>query len=131
MKIWLDDIRIPREHLPALHQDRDWSAAALAEWTWVLTAPEAIALLEAGGVDEISLDHDLGLGLEMGTGYQVATWLEERVFTDEAYVPPTIHVHSSNPNGHERILLAMDQIQKQLVLRGIDSERVGSSLFVR
>lgn len=45
-------------------------------WTRVFWPDEAIALLEAGVVSEISLDHDLGDD-ECGTGYDVILWIEE------------------------------------------------------
>jgi len=96
MKIWLDDNRDPAEWLP--HQ-RWWHkdpAATLDGWVWVRTAPDAIALLEAGGVTELSLDHDLGDERQVGSGYDVLLWIEERAATDDAYTPPLIHVHSSN-----------------------------------
>ena len=54
---------------------------APAGWTRAYTAREAIALLEAGGVVEISLDHDLGDEATCGTGYEVACWIEEAVAT--------------------------------------------------
>ena len=57
MKVWLDDRREPPPG-----------------WVWVKTPAETIALLEAGGVDELSLDHDLGLWDDDGreqTGYDV------------------------------------------------------------
>ena len=47
------------------------SAATLDEWVWVHTAPDAIALLEAGGVTELSLDHDLGNERQVGSGYRL------------------------------------------------------------
>lgn len=43
MRLWLDDVR-----------------PAPDGWVWVKTARDAIALLAAVGVAEISLDHDLG-----------------------------------------------------------------------
>lgn len=44
MKLWLDDVRPAPEG-----------------WTWVKTVDEARARLVAGGVDHLSLDHDLGI----------------------------------------------------------------------
>jgi len=61
-----------------------------------------IALLESGGVDEVSLDHDLGLRAEVGDGYQVLLQIAERVHEGPGYVPPTLHVHSSNLGARER-----------------------------
>ena len=39
-----------------------------------------IALLEAGNVTEISLDHDLGDD-DRGTGYDVILWIEQALAT--------------------------------------------------
>lgn len=57
---------------------------------------EAIEFLETGEVTGLSLDHDLG---EDKTGYDIACWIEERVYTDENFVPPFIVVHSANIPG--------------------------------
>ena len=51
----------------------------LDEWIWTKTAPQAIAILEAGDVTEVSLDHDLGEEDGVGTGYDVLRFIEERV----------------------------------------------------
>ncbi|BCQ30090.1 hypothetical protein NK8_82810 (plasmid) [Caballeronia sp. NK8] len=47
-------------------------------WIRVYWPDEAIRLLEAGIVEEIGLDHDLGND-ERGTGYDVIVWMEEAV----------------------------------------------------
>lgn len=88
MKIWLDDIRTPPEG-----------------WEWARTAQEAIALLETGNVEEISLDHDLG---EILSGYDVACWIERAVF-DKRIRLPIWHVHSANPVGRARIIAALER----------------------
>jgi hypothetical protein len=62
IRVWLDDVR-----------------DAPGGWVRAFTAAEAIALLEAGGVVEISLDHDLGDEAVCGAGYQVVCWIEEHV----------------------------------------------------
>jgi hypothetical protein len=60
VRVWLDDRR-----------------AALEGWVHVRTPEEAIELLRAGGIEELSLNHDLGLdiGLRERTGYDVLLWL--------------------------------------------------------
>ena len=63
-------------------------------WVRVRWPDEAIALLEAGGVTELSLDHDLGDDAR-GTGYDVVLWIEEAVAT-RGFSPPRILVHSAN-----------------------------------
>jgi ABC-type uncharacterized transport system fused permease/ATPase subunit len=62
MKVWLDDLR-----------------EAPQGWVHVRSPEEAIALLRSGKVEELSLDHDLGLVDQNGreiTGYDVLTWIE-------------------------------------------------------
>lgn len=93
MKLWHDDIRKPP-----------------AGWTWARTNAEALEWLRIPGlVDEISLDHDLGLhnadedDLEAiflaapsheGSGYDLVCTM-----TDEGLVPPKVTIHSWNPDG--------------------------------
>jgi hypothetical protein len=59
---------------------------APAGWVRVRTSEEAIELLRAGGVDELSHDHDLGLVVGPGerTGYDVLLWLEAEVAAGRA-----------------------------------------------
>lgn len=79
MQLFLDDERTPPDG-----------------WTLVRWPEEAIDLLKTGGVDKISLDHDLGDD-EHGTGYDVILWIEEAVAT-RGFKPPEIIVHSANPS---------------------------------
>jgi hypothetical protein len=74
VKVWLDDRRSPYPRPE--------------EWVWVRTPAEAIRLLKTGEVNELSLDHDLGLweGDRELTGYDVVTWIERAVAT-ERFVP--------------------------------------------
>lgn len=93
VRLWLDDLR------PAPHG-----------WTHARTAPEAIALLAAGGVEEVSLDHDLGPP-EAGTGYDVAAWIEARAA--EGTLPRVSwRVHSANPVGVQRIRAALESAER-------------------
>jgi hypothetical protein len=94
VRVWLDDVRPAPEG-----------------WTRATTAHEAIALLEAGGIVEISLDHDLGDEATCGTGYDVACWVEERVAT-EGFEPPAIRIHSANVVGRERMQRAIESIER-------------------
>jgi hypothetical protein len=72
-----------------------------------------ITLLETCGVTEISLDHDLG------TGYDVLSWIEEAVAV-RSFRPPNIHVHSVNPAARLRMLAAIGAI-KRLARRASES----------
>ena len=89
IRLWLDDCR----PLPA-----GWDRQ-------VLTAPEAIALLAAGVVAAISLDHDLG-PTEAGTGYDVARWIEEAAYRG-SISRVDWHLHTDNPVGRERMRAAL------------------------
>lgn len=77
MKIYLDDCR-----------------PTPPGWVRCYWPDEVVALLERGGVTEVSLDHDLGDD-ERGTGYDVILWIEEAVALRN-FVPPLIGVHSAN-----------------------------------
>jgi len=114
MKIWLDDTRNPAESLPYQRWWRDEPEARLDDWIWVRTAPEVIAWLSVGGVDEISLDHDLGSSPGAGKGIDVLNWIDEQVVNTEDYEPPVIHIHSGNLPGHHAMELARDAIHRHL-----------------
>jgi len=111
VRVWLDDIRPAPEG-----------------WTRAYTAREAIELLEAGGVEEISLDHDLGDEVTCGTGYEVACWIEEAVAL-RGFEPPAIRIHSANVVGRERMQRAIESIAR---LRATGSaERTPAAHVVR
>jgi hypothetical protein len=98
MRVWLDDVR-----------------DAPQGWIHVTTPEEAIELLRSGEVEEISLDHDLGLATPEyeRTGYDVLAWLEEAVATGAWKRPvPVIRVHSGNPVGWRRMEQAIASIQR-------------------
>ncbi len=70
---------------------------------------EAIALLETGKVDEISLDHDLGDDAR-GTGYDVVLWVEEAVAL-RGFRPPKMAVHSANSSARQKMLAGIAAIE--------------------
>lgn len=92
MKLWLDDVRPAPEG-----------------WTWVKTAWDAIALLEKGGVEAVSLDHDLG-DPENGTGQFVANWIEAEAY-HRRLGPIGWRVHSANPIGAERMKITLERAE--------------------
>ena len=83
-------------------------------WVLVRTPAEATGLLETGEVEELSLDHDLGLldrEREL-TGYDVVVWVEEAVVT-QGFVPPaTIRVHSSNSSAAAKMEAGIEAIRR-------------------
>jgi hypothetical protein len=96
MKLWLDDERVAPEG-----------------WVWVKTTGEAFHYLRTGGVKEISLDHDLGSEHLFGTGYDILTYIEEKVYTDDQYNPPRISIHTANPAARRRMIAAVESIEKK------------------
>lgn len=86
INLWLDDVRDPTVHSPHY------------EWVWVKTAPAAIAALETGAVERLSLDHDLGLGDAIGNGYTVAKFVEEAAYLGKIR-RLTWAIHSQNSVG--------------------------------
>jgi hypothetical protein len=97
VKVWLDDER-----------------AAPEGWMHVRTPEQAIELLRGGGVDELSLDHDLGLdvGARERTGYDVLLWLEAEVAAGRARPPAAMAVHSGNVGGVRRMEQAIESIRR-------------------
>jgi hypothetical protein len=104
--VWLDDVR--REPVG---------------WERAKTVTECIELLKRGGVDIVSLDHDLaeeqeGIVWEDAshhepTGYDVALWLEEQAHLGcWTLVPGDLRCHSANPSGKARILLCFASIAR-------------------
>jgi hypothetical protein len=113
-RLFLDGERDPRDWLPDMRWFRGRDVGELDEWAWARSAQEAIRILEAGDVLEVSLDHDLGPEDEVGTGYDVLKWIEERVTLDETYQPPAIHIHTSNIGARDRMESAVDGIENLL-----------------
>jgi hypothetical protein len=93
MRVYLDDERATPEG-----------------WIRVYWPDEAIALLESGRVEEISLDHDLGDD-ERGTGYDVVLWIEEAVVT-RSFRPPLMRVHSANTSARDKMLAGIRAIER-------------------
>jgi hypothetical protein len=93
MRIFLDDVR-----------------ATPAGWVRAYWPEEVIALLEAGGVTEVSLDHDLGDDAH-GTGYDVILWIEEAVAL-RGFSPPKLTVHSANAQARSRMQAGIASIER-------------------
>lgn len=96
MKVWLDDERTPPDD----------------SWTWVGSAQSAIFFLENDDVEVISLDHDLGDESIVGNGYKVISWIEEKTFTDDQYVPSeVILIHTQNSAARPRMQQSLNSIK--------------------
>jgi hypothetical protein len=82
INLWLDD---KRAMLPGYDMH-------------VYTAQAAIAALETGTVEKVSLDHDLGNEEVVGNGYMVAKWIEEAAYLGK--IPKLVwYIHSQNAVG--------------------------------
>ncbi|WP_145183320.1 cyclic-phosphate processing receiver domain-containing protein [Planctomycetes bacterium Pla163] len=88
-------------------------------WVHVRWPDEAIALLQGNGVEEISLDHDLGDD-DRGTGYDVVLWIERAVALD-GFVPPMIRVHSANSSARQKMEAGIEAIAR-LARRGDNAD---------
>lgn len=106
MRVFLDDERTPAGVLGLPEPEA---------WVIVRGAAECIALLEAGGVTAVSLDHDLGA--EVPTGYDVACWLEQ-AHAEGRQVPRELFVHTANPVGRGRILAALRRLEVTVLTAG-------------
>lgn len=102
IRLWLDDIRDPREH-------------GRIGWRWAKTYDDAVACFERYVVVEASLDHDLTIQQTIGnndgekTGYDVVCWMEERGI----WPRDGVHVHSMNPSGAARMRQALAGIKRR------------------
>lgn len=97
MKIYLDDERQTPEG-----------------WVRTYTPKETIELLKkhAGEITDLSLDHDLGDDVFIGTGYHVLIWLEQVVFYNPSYNVPNITVHSANSSAKIKMDMAIERIYR-------------------
>jgi hypothetical protein len=97
MRVWLDDER-----------------SAPPGWTHVRTVDNAIALILAeepfGGVEEISLDHDLGTVDE--SGYDLLLWIERECHAGYLHRVPRLHIHTANPPARKRMEAAVAAIER-------------------
>jgi hypothetical protein len=97
VKVWLDDRREAPEG-----------------WVRVRTPEEATELLRGGAVEELSLDHDLGLdvGARERTGYAVLLWLEREVAAGRARPPAVMRVLSGNVGAVGRMEQTIESIRR-------------------
>jgi hypothetical protein len=82
-------------------------------WVRAYTAEEAIEYLKTGEVEELSLDHDLGIEEMVGTGYAVLEWIEKEVHLHGFKPPEIMTVHSANSPATERMLQAIASIKEK------------------
>lgn len=95
MKAWLDDER-----------------PAPKGWERFTAARDLIEELSKRDLDEISLDHDLGDGRKVGTGYKVLVYIERELADGRMRRAPRIHIHTANPVARKRMEAARDSIER-------------------
>jgi hypothetical protein len=81
-------------------------------WERVYWPYQAIALLETGKVEVISLDHDLG-DPKRGTGYDVLLWMQEAV-AERSFTPLEIRIHSASPMARIKMQMTAEAIQQRV-----------------
>ena len=97
--VWLDDKRpVPPQF--------EWHGIQCLKLAVCTTADAAIDILCKYNVAKISLDHDLGDEATCGTGYEVASFIEEAAF-EGRLAPLAWAVHSQNPVGANRMRQAL------------------------
>ena len=89
INLYLDDMRTP---MNGMMPDTFWVVVRTIEATKTL--------LLAGLVEEMSLDHDLGLG---DTGYDLVKWMEAQ----NVWPSGSITVHSANPSGRDNMVAVL------------------------
>lgn len=102
MDLWLDDERDPKN--PIIIQN----FGSTPDMVWVKSVQEAKQLINAGRVDLISFDNDLGLPEE---GKDLAKWIEEQAFNNNLK-PIKWRVHSMNSIGRKEIITAMQNADR-------------------
>jgi len=80
-------------------------------WVRCYWPEDVIRLLETVTVSVVSLDHDLGDDAH-GTGYDVLLWVEQAVVLS-GFKPPKLQVHSANSAARQRMLAAIEQIERR------------------
>jgi hypothetical protein len=81
-----------------------------AGWVRTYTVAETLDLLKTGQVTALSVDNDLGDGVE--EGHKVLLWLEEQVIVNGLVPPSTITAHSSNAGALHLMQMAIDSIAR-------------------
>src|SRR5262249_24467714 len=89
IRVWLDDDLVDRQ--------------APDGWTQGTTGWDAIELLKAGTVVELSLDHDLSDGERFGRGTDVVDFIaaEQEMHGRDLWPRDGISLHTANPAGRE------------------------------
>ncbi len=111
MKLFVDDERQPPDDTWMVVRDgKEAIGTLLAMSSSAFNPKSGMQIFPATLCEVLSLDHDLGENVP--TGYDVAAWLEEAVFTQGVVPPMLLRVHSANPVGRARILQTFQSIAR-------------------
>ncbi len=117
MKVWHDDVR-----------------EAPFNWQWARTNEQAKEWLRTGLVEEISLDHDMGLGhvpiadvndwdiviaeenVEAPDGRELVDWMIKHDL-----VPPKVSIHSWNPEMAQEMALRLNDAGHNVTLKRFEA----------
>src|SRR4051812_47181157 len=119
VRVWLDDDVVDRR--------------APAGCVHVLTASDAIRLLDGGRVVELSLDYDLGDYLACGRGIDVITFMIEQYMLHGRDLWPRdgITLHTANPVGRDAMARAIRADTARARLRVVESLSPGAKPVFR
>lgn len=110
MKIFLDDARDPS----VVKFVREFSYLKSGDWAWAKNFKDFEVLVAVAcsgeGLEEISLDHDLGFNSK--DGYEALKLIEKRVFT-QGMPLPTIHIHTANPAARQKMELVVANLKNR------------------
>jgi len=95
MNVYMDDLRSGPMYYPDSKN-----------WVIVRTVADVETLLKLSIVEDLSLDHDMGLGQD--TGYDLCKWMVET----ECFPSGEIVIHSANPVGAENMKCLLDNAKK-------------------
>lgn len=100
INLYVDDVREPPNN-------------DIYNWVVVRNYWDAIEVLEKeeGNIERLSLDHDLGSGCP--NGYEIAKWIEEKVYKEDYIPPKRLYCHSQNPVGKSNIKACYQAIVKK------------------
>ncbi len=102
MKIWLDDLRNPKDY------------NGYEDYKWYKNPIIIKKLIRENKVTHISFDNDLAFFIAQReiTGYDVAKVFEEMAFNKTLKVLPVWNIHSANPIGRREIEECMKNMEK-------------------
>ncbi len=117
LRVWLDDDLVDRR--------------APEGWVHVTTAWEAMRLLNAGRVVELSLDHDLSDDERFGRGVDVVDFIAEQqeIHGRDLWPRDGISLHTGNPVGRDAMARTIRRYAEKAGLEVRESRAGGQPKF--